>query len=115
MPPLRPPASERAVGERVRVGDGPRHGLPERSGASLRALLREGMTRPGKDRAGAGQPPDPPSAKSSATTPIKAQDDRMRPTWIPGGARARVVAEDGVTHPDQVMRGHRGRVDDVGI
>jgi len=49
------PATTRGVTgrrARVRVGDGPRHGLPERSTASLRAVLRESMTRPGKDRAG---------------------------------------------------------------
>ena len=52
MPPSETTATERAAGQPDRVGDGPRHGLPERSTASLRAVLREGMTRPGKDHVG---------------------------------------------------------------
>ncbi len=50
--PLPNTAEARRWRARVRVGDGPRRGLPERSTASLRAVLREGMTRAGKDRAG---------------------------------------------------------------
>ena len=38
------------AGGGARTVDGTRRGLPERSGASLRALLREGMTRPGRSR-----------------------------------------------------------------
>jgi hypothetical protein len=37
---------EDVAGDRELHTGGPRRGLPERSGASLRALLREGTTRP---------------------------------------------------------------------
>ena len=49
--PYKKPPHHRVRPAWVRVGDGPRHGLPERSTASLRAVLREGMARTGKDHA----------------------------------------------------------------
>ena len=47
--------------------DGARHGLPERSGASLRALLREGVTRSGPTNARAERVPPPREATPRAT------------------------------------------------
>ena len=46
MAPLPVRAEPRRWRARVRVGGGPRRGLLGRSGASLRALPREGTTRP---------------------------------------------------------------------